>query len=77
MDIADEKCLLHRDNPTTISDKWVDYVGGNSLFTNNADSISRRLQEEKKRLFMKEEKMEVDVLNILSTILKLVGRGRN
>lgn len=63
---SDEKSLLHRDSIATISDTWDDYVKGDNLFTNNVESRSRRLQAEKKKLFSKEEKMEVDILNILS-----------
>jgi hypothetical protein len=62
---SDEKSLLHRDSAATIFDTWTDYVKSDSLFTKNVEGISRRLQEEKKKLFSQEEKMHVDVLNIL------------
>ncbi|KAF8859385.1 hypothetical protein BDZ45DRAFT_361920 [Acephala macrosclerotiorum] len=66
MDIADEKSLLRHDSSATIFDTWKDYLRGDSLFTNNVERVSRRLQEEKKKLFSKEEKMEVDILNVLN-----------
>lgn len=62
---SDEKTMSHRDSAATIFDTWADYVKGDSLFTNNAESRLRRLQEEKNKLFSQEEKMQVDVLNIL------------
>lgn len=64
-DICDEKSFLHRDNTATIFDPWADYVKGDNLFSNNGESRWRRMQEEKKKLFSQEDKMQVDIINIL------------
>ncbi|KAE8450330.1 hypothetical protein EG329_006758 [Mollisiaceae sp. DMI_Dod_QoI] len=61
---SDEKSFFYRDNPVPAFDTWESYVRGDCLFTNNAENLSRRLQEEKKKLFSQEEKMQVDVLNL-------------
>jgi hypothetical protein len=64
----DEKVLLEdRDDASRDGDMWADYARGNNMFVHNAESVSRRLKEVRRKLFSNEEKMQVEILDVVQS----------